>query len=540
MKAKWDGSWTLKPVDNIYGISGSPVNTYENQWGVRKRIEQRGSNYFLVDVKTLDIKQDFCHWMPGEFFDTNHYKAITSQNALTVLPFGNSVAISGTGMEFGAVNWVAGNATDILPNKVLSSLESEEQHETLALRSGDFYVSEQTFPGRFVFDLHGQGEGFIMQSWVISVIHKHTDQPLFSFRVRAGQLIDLVHCTKTADLPTKTQKLYVDSTAGTIDVWADEKTTTTKVLQSNFALPADCRLCLQGLDETTFPIPQYRTLKTLTTTTKGTLCMAIKSATDADYLVFESNLFKLAVANNILVVNEVSTGLTLSHATRMVISCSFVDTEIEVSVLDIDNSLLQQYASSAAEPNFVVQSTYSANSRCPGDTGFQLSGLIMVYDNDDKLEKKLLQEIEQCWSGSEIDLGQYDNGSFTSGASLDNDVLSVVFQDYTRVVPKISRELQSIFRVDEEIFETTVSSRHGYTDRISSVLVRAVGLGVNGLAGNVIYSGVPVNGHIENTPNFFSFAHPGMLTVYSSFIDSQDGVEKLFTHGESSYTILLK
>ena len=176
VKAKWDGSWTLKPVDNIYGISGSPVNTYENQWGVRKRIEQRGSNYFLVDVKTLDIKQDFCHWMPGEFFDTNHYKAITSQNALTVLPFGNSVAISGTGMEFGAVNWVAGNATDILPNKVLSSLESEEQHETLALRSGDFYVTTVCFIGcrtQFRRTIHVQCKFQMPGGYWISVIRSN-------------------------------------------------------------------------------------------------------------------------------------------------------------------------------------------------------------------------------------------------------------------------------------------------------------------------------------------------------------------------------
>jgi len=540
VKASWNGSWVVKPVDNIYGISGLPVNTYENAWGVRKRVELRGSNYFLLDVKTLDVKYDFCYWMPGEFFDTNHYKNLTSQTTLSRQPFGNSISIGGTGLEFSGVNWAAGSATDIVPNQVLSSLASEDQYETLILQRGDFYVSQQTFPGRFIFDLHGQGEGFIMQSWVMSVVRKHTDQLMFSFRVRAGQLIDLKHCTKTADLPTKTQKLYVQSTSGTIEVWADDNTALVKVLQGDFALPSDCRLCLQGMDQTSFPIPQYQTLTALATTTRGTMCMAIKSATDANYMVFESNLFKLAIANNILVVNEVSTALTIAHGTRMVISCSFRDTKIEVSVLNIDSSSLQQYASTAAEASFVAQSGYTVNYKCPGDTGFELSGLIMVYENDDGLEKKLVQEIQQCWSGSEEDLGTYSNGSFTSGASLAGDVLDLVFRTFTRVVPKIDRELQNIFRLDEEIFQTTIATKHGYTNRISSVVVRATGLGVDGLAGNVIYTGVPVDGHIENVPRYFSFDSPGMLTVFSSFVDAQDGHEKTFVNGESSYTILLK
>ena len=190
LKATFDENrWTVKPKKNIFGESGEIVNTYEDSDKNRRRIEFRDPNYFLLDEKNLKLSDDYFYWKAGELLDVNMYKPITSVNSISVVPFGNSMSLAGSSFYFGKINSGTSEMTDITPDKDLSILGDDAQDQKIYLEEGDFYVSEQKFPGRFIFELHGLGEGFIMQSCIVSVVRKHTDTPFCSFRIRAGQLI---------------------------------------------------------------------------------------------------------------------------------------------------------------------------------------------------------------------------------------------------------------------------------------------------------------------------------------------------------------
>lgn len=541
VKAKWNGSrWTVRPKKNIYGVSGSLINTYEDQYGNKRRLEFRDSKYWLVDEKSLNLSVDYFYWKAGQLIDTSQYKPITSVNAITKVQFENSVALSGTQLTFGKQNVSASDAQYISLDKKLS-IGGDEQHEKISLDFGDYYVSEQGFPGRFILELQGLGEGFIMQSCVISIVKKHIDVPMFAFRIRAGQLLDLVNCTKTIEIPAKTQKLFIEQIANQISVWSDDGLTVVKILQGNVNVQSDCRLCLSAIAPIEFPTPKFQTIKALTNT-KGSLCFGMKAADSTNspvYTIFESNLFKIDVQTGILLVNGVSTGITISTLVTYVVSASFVDTEIEVSVLNLALNSVVQYASTAAEGTFVSQSSYSSNFASTAATGFELCGLIMVYDNSDEIEQNILHEIIQCWSGREQDLGEFDGTDFQHGnASWIADKLTIAGIVYTRIVPKLNSELRQLFGVKAEISDALEGV--GYENRIAQTLVRAVGIGVRGFSGNVIFSGKTDHGKIECEPEWFSFIFPGHCVLIPSYIDAQNGVEKQFDSHESSYTILLK
>ncbi len=538
VKAQFNGThWKVRPKKNIYGVSGSLINTYEDQHGNQRRLEFRDSKYWLVDEKSLDLSVDYFYWKAGQLIDTSEYKPITSVNAITKVRFENTVALSGTQLTFGGVNTSASDAQYISLDHKLS-IGGEEQHETITLDTGDHYVSEQGFPGRFILKLHGLGEGFIMQSCVISVIKKHIDVPMFSFRIRAGQLIDLVNCTKNVEIPAKTQKLFIEQMSNQISVWSDDGVSLVKIIQGDVDVQSDCRLCLSALAPIEFPTPQYQTIKALANT-KGSLCFGMKAANSNVYTIFESNLFKIVVQADILLVNGVSTGITISTLVTYVVSASFVDTQIEASVLNLALGSVAQYASTAAEGSFVSQSSYSSNFASTVATGFELCGLIMAYDNSDEIENNLLHEIIQCWSGREQDLGTFDGTDFQNGsASWVSDKLTVAGIVYTRIVPELNNELRQLFGVQSEV--SGALEGVGYTNRIAQTLVRAVGIGVRGFSGNVIFSGKTDQGKIECEPEWFSFIFPGHCVLIPSYIDAQNGVEKQFDSHESSYTILLK
>ena len=538
VKAKWNGNrWIVRPKKNIYGASGSLINTYEDQHGNQRRLEFRDSKYWLTDEKSLDLSADYFYWKAGQLIDNSDYKTITSVNAITKVQFENSVALSGTQLTFGKQNINASDAEYISLDQKLS-IGGDEQHEKISLDFGDYYVSEQGFPGRFIMELQGLGEGFIMQSCVISIVKKHIDVPMFSFRIRAGQLLDLVNCTKTVEIPAKTQKLFIEQIANQISVWSDDGVAVVKILQGDVNVQSDCRLCLSAIAPVEFPTPKFQTIKALTNT-KGSLCFGMKAANASVYTIFESNLFKIEVQANVLLVNGVSTGITIGSLVTYVVSASFIDTEIEVSVLNLAINSVVQYASTAAEGTFVSQSSYSSNFASTVAAGFELCGLIMVYDNSDEIEQNILHEIIQCWSGREQDLGEFDGTDFQNGnASWIADKLTVAGIEYTRIVPKLNSELSRLFGVEAEISDALEGV--GYVNRIAQTLVRAVGIGVRGFSGNVIFSGKTDHGKIECEPEWFSFIFPGHCVLIPSYIDAQNGVEKQFDSHESSYTILLK
>lgn len=540
LHAFWDNSrWTVQPKKNIYGASGEVVNVYSNS--VEKRIELRGSDYYLVENRNFDISEDNIHFFPGELNDSAFYKKITSVNAISVGTIGNQICLEGSAFTFSKQNYGAKQKSDVSLDFIRSNVNSSQQDSQIFLDRGDIYVTNEKFPGVFTIDLQGLGEGFLMDSCEISVVKNHADCNFFSFRLRAGECIDLKHCSQTLPLDSRAKSIFLEVVNNKVEVWQNVEGVLAKILQGNLSVPNDCSMCFTGTDKLEFAVPQYQEVKNFTSDL-GSLCVALETPVANDYTILQTNLIKLSVSGGQLQCNEVQTNLSIQQGTPYVVSASFVGLEIQVSVLDLNTSVLTQYESTSDEGAFVSQSTYTTDFTAMSVAG-KIGKWILVYGNSDILEKQILQEVLSVhWQGSQVNLGGFVDGVFTNGSTLTGDLLTHNAVEYTRVCPKIDYELQQIFRLPEEIYTKLQSTKKGYEERIERTVVRLHGIGVSGLdQQSLIYSGKTNNGHIDVfDPEYFSFFHFGRATLFSAWIDAQDGSEKQFTKSRASYTICVK
>ena len=381
-----------------------------------------------------------------------------------------------------------------------------------------------------------------MNSPRISVVGQH-NSVFFSFRLRAGELINLKHCTQTSAINSRAKHFFVEMHTSKIEVWENVDGTLTKILQGTMNVPSDSRLALQAVDTMDFAPPQYQTVKQLTSAT-GSICIAVETASAVTWTILQTNLILLRVINAFLDVNGVTTTIAIAQDTAYVISASFVGTQIEASALNITTNVLVQYASSGDESSFVSQHLWTANFTA-ASTEAKIGEWVLAYGNSDALEKKIAAKVlAMYWPGREDNLGTYAAGTFSGGATYDEDTQELTHGSvYSRVVPKLDQELQDIFRLGEEVYEKTESTKKGYENRVARDLIRCVGVGVNGMDQNsLIYSGQSTAGHIEiSQPDYFSFHHRGRAVVFCSYVDSQDDMERQYDADiPCSYTISIK
>ncbi len=550
LRAHWDGHrWTVKPKQEIFGSSDMVQNVYTRAdgSGIAKKIEKRGSDYYLLDHVDLDLIEDYFHFDAGKLQDERDYKTISSANAITVSTIDQTHALSGSQFVFSKSNWGAGKPQSLEMDLARSTVSRKNQADRIYLEKGDVYITKPNFPGRFTIEMHGDSEGLIMQSPRFSIFRgDKLSSPYFSFRIRAGGLIDLKHCTVDVAFPTTTQRIFFEKNANKMEVWADTGLTKVRVLQGTLDIPTDARLGFVALDDQSLDA-SYQSTTQFSNTQKGSICLAIRTPTDMNYTIFESNLFKLSVANYVLVVNGVSTALSLAASADYSISASFDGTEIEASALNLGTAGLTQYASSSAEGTFVSQSSY-ANDFTALSTGGRLGTLVMVYDNSDLIEQKLLQQIlADHWGQRVENLGTYSSitNAFSNGtASLADQKLTHSATIYDRICPDIDEELRAIFRLPEnDIFAEEKSTKNGYVDRISGYNIRCTGVSLNGIdQSSLLYSGHSTSSLVDCAElDYCPFFHLGRCIVHASWIDAQDGSEREFSEIQpSSYTISIK
>ncbi len=544
LQCSYDGQrWTVQPKEHMYGQLDFPENTFISAHGVKRRVEVRGSDYYIVDVIDLSFDEDYIHFEPAELWDVNQYKKYTAVNALDIDLIGAQLARKSTAITMSNGAWATGKFQDVSMSVEKSILESTVQDAVIRMAPGDKYVTSQKFPGRFMFDLHGEAEGFLMNSPNISIVGAH-NTVFGSFRLRAGELISLKHFTKIQQIDSRANHFFVELHSNKIQIWEDVDGTLNKILQGDVNVPANSQLMLTAVDTIEIAPPKYQTLKELTADS-ASVCLAVETAATNTFNILQTNVIKLDNTSGFLQVNGVTTTVPLASGTSYVLSASFVGTRVEASALHISTGALSQYASSSDEATFVSQSSYSANFTAISVEG-KLGELILVYGNSDAIEKQILAHVlAKYWPSRETNLGTYthETGDFSTGAAYNNTTGVLTYGEaYARLVPTIDFELQDIFRTDGEIYAKTEGKSKGYEQRVERNNIRCIGVGCSGMDGEgLIYSGKASNGHIEvSNPEYFAFDHTGRAVVYSSFIDAQNGDEREHTTGQTSYTISVK
>ncbi len=542
LRCSWDGNrWTVKPKKEIFGELTVPTNVFENADKVQKKIQAIGVNHWLVENRGLVIDEKYFRSNAGILHDTTGYKLVSGDTG--VVSLGNGLGVEGILSFTNAINF-AGDEQNITADSQKSNIGASAIDNQIFLEGGDAFVSTQTFDGVFYIGLHGDSEGLLMNSPTISIVKNHADQPFASFRMRAGECIELKNMTLVTALDSKANRLLVKTQSNKVQLWQDVEGVESKVLQGDIDLPSECSMCLTAIDKTTMVAPTFRKIETYTSDT-GSLCVALKTPNQSTCTLLQTNVVTLKMNAGFLEVNSVVTSVPMAVETEYVISASVYSQQVEASALDLGSSVLSQYASTSAEGTYVSQASNTGNfismSSLPGVLGM----CILVYANSDTIEKQILQEVLSIYhGGSSVSLGTYADGDFSLTDSTYDEKTGVLTHssvEYTRIVPTLSPELRNIFRLPSEIPSEMTSDKKGYVYREYKNRIHCVGIDVSGLdKKSLIWEGKQ-HGNVEvANPVYLDFGHKGGCVLHTTYIDAQNYAERNYGKEYCSYTISIK
>ncbi len=174
--------------------------------------------------------------------------------------------------------------------------------------------------------------------------------------------------------------------------------------------------------------------------------------------------FDINCTSNKLFVNGVST-VDLVYQNYYVIILE-KDANLTVDALNITTGQTQSQTHTA--PSYTNTSGLTDNIRL--QTGFQIGSWGMSANKGDA--DKFLQFVKMQVTGSlaSTNLGTYADGTFSTGATLVKNLLTVGSETFTRKPLELSRQLQNITRIHEEqLQKSETGSRKSYEDRIEGI-----------------------------------------------------------------------
>ena len=533
---KDQGTWQVAPSQGAYGFSGRPENVFESEHGIRKKVMKVGANHHLLDVVQYQIEAPHVHIKPAHTTGVHEYKVLSNSNSYGSID--QSPCLLGTEMQISNPGLVANAKVPITLDRVWS----RGQHEsTDVLLQGEDFVSTQTVnSGRFVIPLWNQNEGLLVNSQCLFQI-RHRHKVLFQFRTRI-EFKDILFATVNAQLALECKEISVELNNNKVEVWGTTNGVRAKCLQGLLDIPADSRLCIVPVAECEIP-ELYHQEVAAPAGDAVSLCLAVKTPNDADWYILNSGTTVLQVISSVLHVNNVNTGIAIGGNIDYVISASYTGTRIEAHCLTLSNSALQTYVSGGNEPTFQQTNVFAyttLGNLASANVG--IGEFIWVFGNSDKIEKQILASVlGSTWNARDVNLGTYDeDGTFSGGATLVDNVLTHLAVPYTRIVPTIDSEISKILGVAKEVINAEVG-RKVFQSRIKAVHIHAIGPSVKGLDGaSLIWSGKADNNeiHCENL-QYHKFVHSGPVKVVSSFIDAADLTEN-FHSGDCKFVLSVK